>query len=28
MVITIMLVGATLLTDLAYVIIDPRIRLE
>jgi len=28
MAITIMLVGATLLTDLAYVLIDPRIRLE
>jgi ABC-type dipeptide/oligopeptide/nickel transport system permease component len=27
MVITVMLVGATLLTDIAYVIIDPRIRL-
>ena len=28
MVITVMLVGATLLTDVAYVLIDPRIRLE
>jgi len=28
MAITIMLVGATLLTDIAYVLIDPRIRLE
>jgi peptide/nickel transport system permease protein len=28
MVITIMLVAATLLTDIAYVLIDPRIRLE
>ncbi len=28
MTITIMLVGATLLTDIAYVLIDPRIRLE
>ena len=28
MVITIMLVTATLLTDIAYVLIDPRIRLE
>ena len=27
MVITVMLVGATLLTDIAYVVIDPRIRL-
>ena len=28
MVITVMLVAATLLTDIAYVLIDPRIRLE
>jgi peptide/nickel transport system permease protein len=28
MVITVMLVGATLLTDIAYVMIDPRIRLQ
>jgi ABC-type dipeptide/oligopeptide/nickel transport system permease component len=28
MVITVMLVGTTLLTDIAYVLIDPRIRLE
>ena len=28
MLITIMLVVATLLTDIAYVLIDPRIRLE
>jgi peptide/nickel transport system permease protein len=27
MVITVMLVAATLLTDIAYVVIDPRIRL-
>jgi ABC-type dipeptide/oligopeptide/nickel transport system permease component len=27
MVITVMLVGATLLTDVAYVLLDPRIRL-
>ncbi|MDB5373708.1 MAG: hypothetical protein JWP04_2350 [Belnapia sp.] len=27
MVITVMLVGVTLLTDIAYVVIDPRIRL-
>jgi peptide/nickel transport system permease protein len=27
MVITVMLVTATLLTDIAYVVIDPRIRL-
>jgi peptide/nickel transport system permease protein len=28
MVVTVMLVGFTLLTDLAYVLIDPRIRLD
>jgi peptide/nickel transport system permease protein len=28
LVITVMLVGFTLLTDLAYVLIDPRIRLD
>ena len=28
MIITVMLVAATLLTDIAYVLIDPRIRLE
>jgi ABC-type dipeptide/oligopeptide/nickel transport system permease component len=27
-VITVMLVGFTLLTDVAYVLIDPRIRLD
>jgi peptide/nickel transport system permease protein len=28
LVVTVMLVGFTLLTDLAYVLIDPRIRLD